>query len=54
MADRNMYSTRSRFIPETILDLFQRDTFKKNICIDGAETGMQRTNVAEKIIGLWD
>jgi DNA helicase-2/ATP-dependent DNA helicase PcrA len=53
-ADRNMFSTRSRFIPETILDLFQRDTFKKNICNDGAETGMQRTNVAEKIIGLWD
>lgn len=53
-ADRNMYSIRSRFIPDAILGLFNRDTFKKTSTVDGMGIGVQRTNVADKIIGLWD
>ena len=53
-ADRHMYSIRSRFIPDAILDLFQRETFKRNIENDGLEIGIQKTNIADVISNLWN
>jgi len=40
-ADRNMFSTRSRFIPKQFLTFFKRDTFRKTSVTMERKPGMQ-------------
>jgi DNA helicase-2/ATP-dependent DNA helicase PcrA len=55
-ADENMYSIRSRFITDDMLDLFQREAFGREVSEDAVEegSGAGNINIADKIGKIWD
>lgn len=54
--DRNMYAIRSRFLPDSMLHLFQRETFGRKVDNDTLEqgSGLVSICIAEKVSGFWD
>jgi DNA helicase II / ATP-dependent DNA helicase PcrA len=53
-ADQNMYAIRSRFIPDKILGLFERETFGRNIEEDIIEEeNLPPISISDKIAILW-
>lgn len=53
-ADQNVYAIRSRFIPDKILHLFQRDTFGRNIGEDIKDgCALKPVSIADKVASLW-
>jgi DNA helicase-2/ATP-dependent DNA helicase PcrA len=54
--DRNMYAIRSRFLPDRILDLFQREVFGRSVSEDAPEQGKTagKVCIADKVAGFWD
>jgi len=55
-ADENMYSIRSRFITDGMLDLFHREVFGRDVSVDATEEGRCAGNIdiAEKIGKIWN
>ena len=55
-ADKNMYSIRSRFITNDMLDLFQREVFGRDISADATEEEgcAESLNIADKIGTIWN
>jgi DNA helicase-2/ATP-dependent DNA helicase PcrA len=55
-ADKNMYSIRSRFITDDMLDLFQRAVFGRDVDADTPEGGgcLGTFTIADKIKGIWN
>jgi DNA helicase-2/ATP-dependent DNA helicase PcrA len=53
-ADQNVYAIRSRFIPDKILHLFQRETFGRSIGEDIKDgCALKPVSIADKVASLW-
>jgi DNA helicase-2/ATP-dependent DNA helicase PcrA len=55
-ADRNMYSIRTRFISDAMLDLFTREVYGRERSDDapGDCAALEKVNVAEKVAWFWE
>jgi DNA helicase II / ATP-dependent DNA helicase PcrA len=54
--DKSVYSIRSRFVPDSILGLFHRETFGRTAGDDviNGGNGRKLVDIAEKVAGMWD
>ena len=54
-ADRNMYSIRSRFLTDDMLQYFHREAYGRDVPMDSTEGSLEQegTNISEKISMIW-